>query len=324
MKNNLLKTIAVIAIAVAMLATTVTSFAATATTVTTYSEDATAPHVVSTVSDVPQGVMVTYLASKNGTVSSKDDIVYIGQATSDGSTLIEFEYDALANPTAQILYGSNLADVATALNGDAPVTISASGVEITVDAGVESYSVIDSEEKDITDTKILGSTEDGTLNVTLKAGYELASVTVNGVDVENPTSAISVKAGDVVVVNTVDTSCPVNITAITVDEDDIDKVVMYDAAKSKNGAYTVDDELDYEYLLCQITAGAEQAEEFGVYAKNADGTGFELEDNGTTGGYYPAIGATDGYYAVLLAAEDMSGVTLIPYCKYNGEYVKFQ
>ncbi len=302
MKNNLFKTIAVTAITVAMLTTTVTSFAATASTLTTYNETSQKPHVVSTVSGVEKGVMVTYLASVNGTVEKEADIVYINQVESDGGT-IKFEYDALTSNTAQILYGSVDPDVAAGLRVYANQTVSAAGVTITTDAGVDSYEVKDSELNIIDYPYTLGNTEDGFLTVNVKEGYELSSVKIDGDEQELTVGGFTVKAGNVVEIKTVNTSSPVAITSVAVDSADFNAVVTAEG-----------NELEYRYLLCQITGDVSEVTEYGVYATKA-GEAFELDPEEPTGGYYKSLGVTDGYYAVLLAAEDMSDVTLVPYWK---------
>lgn len=297
MKNNLLKTVAVIAIAVAMLATSVTSFAATASTVTTYNESSEKLHVVSTVSDVDTGVMVTYLATKKGTVSEKDDIVYIGQETSAGSPIV-FSYDALNATSAKILYGSNLSAVATALNGDTNKEVSVAGVEVT---GVPEGTTVTITDSESNPTTMLGNNEAGSLSIDLPDFYELKSVKVDGNAQDITADAFQVKGGSAVVVECV---------YIATEKVELDGAKQYFVQEIGEGGVT----LNTVGLVCKINGN--NAYTYGVYAEK-DGAPFELDAAAeVTNGFYPAVvNAEDGgYYAVQLASEaDLTGVKLYPY-----------
>jgi hypothetical protein len=312
MKNNLLKTVAVIAIAVAMLATSVTSFAATASTVTTYNEGTSKLHVVSTVSDVDAGVMVTYLATKKGSVSSNEDIVYIGQETAAGSPIV-FSYDApsAAITSAKLLYGSNLSDVATALNGDPNNEVSVAGVTVTGTPEGTVITVTDSQTPGVVTDK-LGNNEEGSIEIDLPDFYELKSVKVDGNVIEDvTTNAFPVKGGSEVVVECV---------YIATSKVELDGAKEYFVQEIGEGDVT----LDTVGLVCKIN-GTGTGYTYGVYAEKSDGTAFELEVGGAVegeetpleAGFYPAvINAEDGgYYAVQLAAEEgaLNGVKLYPY-----------
>ena len=304
MKNNLLKTVAVIAIAVAMLATSVTSFAATASTVTTYNETSNKLHVVSTVSDVDTGVMVTYLATKEGTVSTKNDIVYVGQETSAGSPIV-FSYDALNATSAKILYGSNLSAVATALNGDTNKEVSVAGVTVT---GVPEGTIVTITDSESNPTTKLGNNETGSIEIDLPDFYELKSVKVDGNDQDVTANAFQVKGGSAVVVECV---------YIATEKVELDGAKQYFVQEIGEGGVA----LDTVGLVCKIN-GTGTGYIYGVYAEKSDGTAFELEVGGAVEGeetplepgFYPAT-VSGGYYAVQLAAEvgTLGGVKLYPY-----------
>ncbi len=316
MKNNLLKTVAVIAIAVAMLATTVTSFAATATTVTTYNETTEKLHVVSTISDVDAGVMVTYLASSkaDGSVSNKDDIVYIGQKTASEGEQIVFSYDApsKAITSAKLLYGSNLSAVATALNGDANKAVRVAGVEISEVPEGTVLTIVDKDGNPLDGkTATLGNSETGSLTIDLPDLYELKSVEVDGVDQDITTGAFQVKGGSAVVVECV---------YIATEKVELDGAKQYFVQEIGEGGVT----LDTVGLVCKINGTYSPDYTYGVYAVDKNGEAFVLGESvdveGETKqldrGYYPAVvNAEDGgYYAVQLASEaDLTGVKLYPY-----------
>lgn len=299
MKNNLLKTVAVIAIAVAMLATTVTSFAATASTVTTYNEGSEKLHVKSTVSGVDAGVMVTYLATKEGTVNQKDDIVYIGQETSTGAD-ITFDYDALYATSAKILYGSDNSEVATGLNTtDTNREVRVAGVTVTGAPDGTIFTVYDSEKPAI-ETEFLGNNETGSIEIDLPAKYALSKVTVDDVDQDPTARAFAVKGGSTVAVEYV-------LVAGEVDLDGAKEYFVNEEAEDDSVLYT-------KGLVCKIN-GLKSGANYGIYAEK-DGQPFELDSTlEITNGFYSAGWSGDAYYAVQLATHvqgALEGVNLYP------------
>lgn len=187
MKNNLLKSVAAAATASALLFSTVTSFAATATTVTKYNATSKKVDVTSSISGVAENTMVTYLASKAGTVKDAEDIVYIGQKTIDSTEKAEFSYTIDAGEVgkvlAQVKYGSNVDATATALNnGDTSTTVQY-GKLTTSGYGC-----------DITAPEYIGNGEENVeVTVTPKPGYELKLVSVNGSELTDAATALTQK-----------------------------------------------------------------------------------------------------------------------------------
>lgn len=302
MKNNLLKSVAAAATASALLFSTVTSFAAaTATTVTTY-KGANTVSVKSTISGVTSGTMVTYLASKNGTVNQASDILYIGQQTSAGND-IEFEYMLSSDKVtieagktlAEVKYGSDDTNTATALNAaDTATTVAYGNLKVTTYGCTVSG---------VADGDAVGNGKPVEVTITAKAGYEIDEVSVNGVKQENAPVTVSVpynKDGMELVAickaKTENVTRAVKVMDITSDNSQITKSVG---------------------IVCSKHAGSTANIEFGVYAKKADGTAFALDSSKYSDGFYPEAsgltGVDSSYYAVILDLGDSSEtVTLVP------------
>ncbi len=303
MKNNLLKTVAVIAIAFALLATTVTSFAATASTVTTYDETAEGISVVSTIEGVQDDVVVTYLATKAGKVSSKNDIVYVNQAVSNGSA-ITFAYTAPGVVNAKILYGSDDAGTATALNNGDENKDAFVGPKFKAPAGIGYVVTVDGVEK-----SMLGNSEYGTLQLTVPDKYELVSVMVDGELYEGVIPA-SFEVSAYSIIDVV-----AKLVANEVELDDADEYFVQETAADGSTLYT-------KGLVCKIN-GTKPGYTYGVYAIDEIGNSYELvQGSDLEPGFYPAVvdAADGGYYAVQLATDvegALDNITLKP-CYNNG------
>lgn len=287
MKNNLVKSVAVFATASALLLSSVTCFAATAATTTTYANEKTS--VVSTVSGVASGTMVTYLASsgENGAVTSSSDIVYIDQQTSDGATPLTFSYTLKnADTRATIKYGSDVSATATDLNeADTQKNVAIEGV--TPDYDATKGSITFSAEK----VAIGGEV---TATVAPKAGYEIDTVTINGsaVAVSGQSYTVPYKEGGATIAVTFKaTVAPVEATA----------------ALKIEGICTVDGVEVPTIGLVGKLAGDVTGLKYGIYIEKDD-VPFELSAaDEITNGFYEAAQVDEadaGYYAVQLAAVE--------------------
>lgn len=287
MKNNLVKAVASIATATTLLFSTATCFAATANTVTTYGEDGVT--VTSTVSGVAEGQMVTYLAgADDGTIESKDDIVYITQWTSDGNDKVVSyklksvpEVSALA---ATVKYGSDVSETATELNKDAYTAVEIEGVTVTCDASLVDVTVSDK----------VGSGDKVVATWTIDSNYELAAVTVNGTVVEVAGSTVEVPYvadGSTLVI---DVKAKEGTPTVSTVSEPLE-VEVKDAAG---------DVLPSVGAIGQLVG---TADEYGIYVTDAEGKPFEFEG---IKGHFKAAGADkadEGYYAVNIAGKDLAG-----------------
>lgn len=313
MKNNLLKSVAAAATASALLFSTVTSFADTtpsATTVTTYSKGTVS--VNSTISGVAAGTMVTYLASKkaNGTVENSDDILYIGQKTSDGNA-ITFNYNlpksvtpTAGNVLAKVKYGANDETTARELNKDTStevkygeLTIVKNNCDITVNGAVLTEDT----------TPSIGNGETVVFGITPNEGYAITEVYLNGtIDNNAPTSgSVSVKYSG--------TSMELVVICGAVSKDNTNVVKVKDDTNTN----TAKEIVCHKFVADQDTNNVT----FGVYAKSADNTPYNIDNKTYAKGFYAAnfeTGTETNYYAVRLEADNLSGITLYPaYLKDN-------
>lgn len=300
MKNSFLKTVASVVVATTLLFTTATCFAANANTVTTYTNGEV--QVTSTITDVPSGDMVTYLASKTGTVNDKSDVVYITQWTSDGSdktVSYTVKGATLGNVAAVVKYGSDVADTASALNtADTTKTVKVSQVTVTKDDGVAS----------VTDGYATTSTA-ASITVELKSGYEFDTVEVNG-------SVVALTGSNVFQVPMVD-----NPTLEIVTKQAQSSVNVATIQPLDNVDVYVDGTVIPSLgIVAQIT-GTTTGVEYGIYVENASGA-FKFDANDTNGGFYRAANANeDGYFAVNIASGllDGAGYVAYPYYKIGSE-----
>lgn len=301
MKNNLVKAVASIATATTLLFSTATCFAATANTVTTYGEDGVT--VTSTVSGVKEGQMVTYLAgADDGTIESKEDIVYITQWTSDGSDkVVSYKLKsvpAVGDLAATVKYGSDVTETADALNDDEYTAVEIEGVTVTCDASLVNVTVSDK----------VGSGDKVVATWEIDPNYELESVTVNGTVVE-------------VAGNTVDVPYVADGSTLVID------------VKAKEGTptvSTVSEPLEVEVkdaagevipsvgAICQVVG---TPDEYGIAVE------YENGDPVVFGGQeylFKAAGAEnsdEGYYAVNLAGAEIKGTYVVKsYIVYGGKY----
>ncbi|MBQ8526339.1 MAG: hypothetical protein IJ460_06470 [Clostridia bacterium] len=307
MKNNLVKAVASLATATTLLFSTATCFAATANTVTTYGTDGI--NVTSTVSEIKEGVMVTYLAgSDNGEIASKDDIQYITQWTSAGESEVKtISYNLKTipntNPLATVKYGSDNSDVATALNTDANKTVQVAGISATYKEDEVSLFV---------DEKV-GSGDAATAIIKVFDGYEVVSITVNGnpIDKESITFEIPYNGDNTsVVIETQKTiSAPTVATAVITD--------LVTVTDSKGAV------VPSIGAVGQITG--DTPVEFGIYVEKG-GVPFAFGD--VTDGYFAALPALDGtdssYYAVNIADGALTGdYSICTYAKFaDGREIK--
>ena len=285
MKNNLLKSVAAAATASALLFSTVTSFADTpsATTVTTYSGSTVS--VSSTITGVAANTMVTYLASAkaNGSVESSDDILYIGQKTSDGSNAITFNYNlpstvtaTAGNVLAKVKYGASDEDTAKALNSDAATEVKYGALAIT-----KNNCTIKIGDTALTDNTTATVGNGGSVTVSFEAdpGYAVKEVYLNG-----ESNADAVTQGKI---------------AVNYDKDGMELVVICGAVNKENSSPAVvpvmsisEEGTDQVGLICHKTGTAKS---FGVYATLSNGAVFEMD---SYKGYFPATVDEDGFYAV--------------------------
>lgn len=292
MKNNLLKSVAAAATASALLFSTVTSFAAaTANTVTTYNNDGTI-NIASTINGVASGTMVTYLASKNGSVATAKDIVYIGQQTADGTTPIRFVYNTKSGVTqAEVKYGAS--DTATANdlnNSDTHKSAKVGNVTATPIGGCH-----------ITESDIkVGNGGTATVNVTLDPGYEIVEAYVNGDPAPTLGTTYQIPYAD-------------NMT--------FDVIA---GAVSSNGSTNAVKVMNTEIaggvgIVCHKYVPDGSTAEFGVYAE-LDGVPYNM-DSSISDGFYAAAdnvsGTETSYYAVQLEGVP-EGVVLRPAYKSDG------
>jgi hypothetical protein len=298
MKTNLVKAVASLATATTLLFSTATCFAATANTVTTYGEDGVT--VTSTIKDVVEGQMVTYLAGAGeGTIESKEDIVYITQWTSDGSDKV-VSYNLKSVPAintlaATVKYGSDVADTAAALNNDAYASVQIAGVTATFDADLVTLTVND---KVGSGDKVVAAWE-------IDSNYELDTVIVNGAAVEVAGNSVEVPyaAGGATI--------EVNVKA----KEGTPTVATFDEVINYN--VQVGEEVLPSFGAVGKLTGT--ADEYGIYVTDAEGVEFEFEG---MKGYFPAAGADkadEGYYAVNIAGKDLSGSYIVKsYVKFGG------
>ncbi len=328
MKNNLLKSVAAAATASALLFSTVTSFADTtpsATTVTTYSKGTVS--VNSTISGVAAGTMVTYLASKkaDGTVENSNDILYIGQKTSDGNA-ITFNYNlpksvtpTAGNVLAKVKYGANNETTARELNKDistevkyGELTIVKNNCDITIN-GVK-----------LTDnTKpAIGNGDTVEVGIAPVSGYEIKEVSLDTFEKDDAvaTGSLSVKCDGtnkelVVICGAV--SREATETAV-VSVRDIDETVT----KNEKTYY-------HKGVVCSkfLPAGTENVI-FGMYVRSANGDGTTYSMGDIKDGFY-AEGEnqadTDAsYYAVQLETDtEITGYNFYPAFMVNNEIKYF-
>lgn len=192
--KKFIKTIVSLTAASAMLLST-TAFAATTTkTVTKYSTTGTT--VTSTVSDLTENSMVTYLAVKgdNQAVSENgDNIVYIGQETVGSSKSAKFEYkingDIGVGTYATIKYGSNV-DAISGTN-----TVNVGKAVVTWDQVVGT----------VTGEVLVGGDDEVEITLEAAANSEIVKITKNGVAIEIQ-NTIKAAAGDQIVVTAIPTT----------------------------------------------------------------------------------------------------------------------
>lgn len=303
MKNNLLKSVAAAATASALLFSTVTSFAAaTATTVTKYNATSKKVDVTSSISGVAENTMVTYLASKAGTVKDAEDIVYIGQKTIDSTEKAEFSYTIDAGEVGKVLakvkYGSNVDATAAALNdGDTSTTVQY-GKLTTSGYGC-----------DITAPEYIGNGEENVeVTVTPKPGYELKLVSVNGSELAADNTALTQKVDykesgmEFVAVCAAKTDA----TATT------PTVVSVREVDAKEGETQIG-------LVCHVSNTMADYK-YGVYAKTTGSNEpFKLFSDD---GFLEAVQVDDdGFFAVQILDDKAGGsvsldnLTLVPACK---------
>ena len=317
MKSNILKAVASVATATTLLVTSATCFAAeentvanTANTVTTYSDGAIS--VKSTVT-AAENAMVTYLASTkaDGSVETKDDIVYITQWTSDGTAkevayTLKSDQAKVNNLSAVVKYGSDMSDVAAELNAaDETKTVQVNGVTVTKDNGVESVTGVEY-------VAIAGQTEIG---FTLAEGYMVDTITVNGevVSVEGNVVVVPYRENPTLDIKTKLTKAPVSAEE-TADLSKIDA----DITVYENG-----EKLPTLGKVVKLANVDETVIEYGIYVENAEGA-FKFNEEDTNNGYYPAAVANeDGYFAVNIASNLLTegGYVAYPYYKTASETV---
>ena len=277
-----------------MLFTCTTAFAASQTTVTTYNTD-TSVSVVSTVTGVPKDTMVTYLASKENNLTEgiqEDEIMYIDQQTSDGTTPMKFSY-SLTAPTgttwpareviSEVKYGSNDSTVATALS--APAIVEYYGIEFTVE-GAKPGDVGATLSADY-----IGQGESKEVTVTVEDGYEIESITVGGDEVPAGTSTFNVLSNQAVVVVTVKPKDGTSVYLYT-DVTAADGLEVYDT--KTNTKLNVVTGIGY-YVGGPVDSAAIQFGDYDI-------------DGGHDDGVYAAAdvdrNATSCYFAVQLASAD--------------------
>lgn len=296
MKNNLLKSVAAAATASALLFSTVTSFAAaTANTVTTYNNDGTI-NIASTIDGVASGTMVTYLASKNGSVATAEDIVYIGQQTADGTTPIRFVYNTKSGVTqAEVKYGAS--DTATANDLNTSDTHKSAKVGNVTATAIGGCHITESDIK-------VGNGGTATVHVTLDPGYEIVEAYVNGVPYATLGNAYEIPYAEKMTFDVI-------AGAVSKDYTNVVKV------KDDTNTDTAKEIVCHKFVANQDTNNVT----FGVYAKRADNAPYNIDNKNYVNGFYAASFVTDtetNYYAVRLEADDLSGVTLYPaYLKDN-------
>lgn len=299
MKNNLLKSVAAAATASALLFSTVTSFAdePSATTVTTYSDGTVS--VSSTIKNVENGTMVTYLASKNGTVEKNSDILYIGQQTSTGSD-ITFSYNlpssvtaTAGNVLAKVKYGASDEDTAKKLNSDASTEVKYGTLTIVKN----NCSIkVNGATLDENATPNVGNGDEIVVGIEPTTGYEIKEVYLNGDADENaPTSKqVSVKYSDA----------------------NMELVVICGAVSDESNPTVVGvrsyTEADKKMvgLLCSKSAPTDSTVTFGVVAEKTNGEGYVM-DSREEGNFYAATVGDGSYYAVELFSNE-DGLKLIP------------
>lgn len=304
MKNNLVKAVASIATATTLLFSTATCFAATANTVTTYGEDGVT--VKSTVSGVAEGQMVTYLAgADDGTIESKDDIVYITQWTSDGSDkVVSYKLKTVpANGTvaATVKYGSDVSETATALNADAYKTVEYDYVEAVYDASYVDVNLA---------SEIVGNGSTVVATWEIDPNYELDKVIVNDVDVTATIGGNSYevpykKGGSKIEITTKAKEGTPTISTVS----EPLEVEVKDAAGEV---------LPSVGAICQVVG---TPDEYGIAVE------YENGDPVVFGGQeylFKAAGAEnsdEGYYAVNLAGAEIKGTYVVKsYIVYGGKY----
>lgn len=291
MKNNLLKSVAAAATASALLFSTVTSFAATANTVTKYNNDGTI-NIASTINGVASGTMVTYLASKNGSVATAEDIVYIGQQTADGTTPIRFVYNTKSGVTqAEVKYGAS--DTATANDLNTSDTHKSAKVGNVTATAIGGCHITESDIK-------VGNGGTATVHVTLDTGYEIVEAYVNGVASETLGTTYEIPYAE-------NMTFDVIAGAVTGSATNVVKVMNTEIAGGVG-------------IVCHKYVPDGSTAEFGVYAE-LNGVPYNMDDSISDGFYAAAsnVAGTDtSYYAVQLEGAP-EGVVLKPAYKAAGE-----
>ncbi len=296
--KNMFKTFIAVITVVCMLVTCTTAFAATASTVTQYNADNNVT-VTSTVSDVAEDTIVTYLAAQdtNGQAGiQSDEIKYINQKTSEGTTMT-FSYSidngstdwTAGNTITQVKYGSNDAAVATALNNDATTDIKFKNITVYVNGGAATTKYEDY--VTLTPSAIGNADTDVDVAIAALAGYEIISIKVGNAAPVNDTTTVKVDYNE----------------SIEIEVKPIEGVKVYLLDAEVTDGLTVYDQNTNEPLT--VATGV------GFYAGNAKNVGIKFNkdiDGAHAEGLYEAVkdGEYSGYFAVQLAGtqEDMNGV----------------
>lgn len=309
MKNNLLKSVATVATASALLFSTVTSFAATATTVTTYKDNGKVG-VTSTITGATAGKMITYLASYkvDGSVEKAGDIAYIGQQTVPDSGNVTFSYDITKegmtpdSVIAKVKYGSDDAVTATALNKDETSEVKYGALTITKNnCSIQIGGVKVTETNDVK----IGNGE--TVDVTIEPDdkYAINEIYINGEKYSGAASTVQVEY------DAVGTDLVVICGAVTND--------TTSAVKVKDCNETVEGKT-MKGIVCHGSVAKETDNsnvKFGVVAKEGNNY-FNME--GIVDGFYEAEVTGDGFYAVQL--ETTENITLVPAYKSGDEVME--
>ncbi len=299
--KNLFKTLITVITVVCMLVTCTTAFAATANTVTQYNA-ANNVTVISTVSDVASGTVVTYLAAQDTNATEgieADEIKFIDQKTSDGQPMT-FKYSIDNGNTdwtpgttiTQVKYGSGNAAVSAALNNDATKDVKFSNITVSVKGKVtEDYETY------VTLTPSVIGNGDTDVDVAIEAasGYEIKSIKIGDADEVTDTAIIGSFKVDY------------NET-IEIEVEEITGIKVYLLDAEVTDGLTVYDEKTNQPL--EVVTGV------GYFTGNAAKVGIQFSkdiDGAHSEGYYEAVkpDGNAGYFAVQLAGTetDMTDVT---------------
>lgn len=298
MKSSKLKATLAAVSAIAVMASASTSFAAaTVTTKSTYNASSDKVSVEATVSDLEANKEVTYLVT-----GDSDNIVYIDQATLDGSGAATFSYKIdktkIKNLTTKVTYGTD---------GNISAPKEADGLGFgNVTANAENATIkyyTDSDCKnEISGSIVAGKNETIYAKVEANAGYEITGITIGDQTADLSKSVHELTAGQTITVTTEETVVTPVITPSTpvVDTDLVGtEIEVGENKKTVKASVTT---------VLKIT----KAEEFDEYGVIFDGVAYPAINTGNNANVAVRILTTDD--------TEISKDAVRPYYKKSGVY----